>query len=532
MSATRRPGASDSGTEGDSKRARITREVFAALARGDWGGAADLVEMNWAALIVRDVSVIEVVADAMPESVRTARPAWAVARSYARHLRLDPAVRPLVFADSAPDPQPHHSPAERAVLWTSRAAGARTSGDILAAIRAVERAREAAELVAREDTAAAQVLPTVMFQWIQTYVLAGRFDQAMPLLSETFERAGEVGNARAQFDVAGVLGWVHSLSGLGRVADDWLGQQRRIGEEHPGLISPYVHGQLGQAVRAWDSVDLAAGLNRIEGISLSEAGEMLPFVAGSRTLIKARTEQTPPVALLGEFDTITAAYPAALLDSPFIAGHNRLVRSDILRLAGDSAAVVRMYADEEIAAGTFDATVLAHAYLLLDVPHRAREYAHRAMDEPNTWPCIQPIGHVLLAALDLRDGATSDAAAHVAQAADIGFEHDSFMSFAVLPHEDLRGIVPLAGDRLAARIAPIMDSGLRLPPPLQRRVTLTPQEQRVIHRLVRDLTEQELADALGISRSTARGHLQSLYRKFDVSDRTALRAAARREGYM
>ncbi len=60
---------------------------------------------------------------------------------------------------------------------------------------------------------------------------------------------------------------------------------------------------------------------------------------------------------------------------------------------------------------------------------------------------------------------------------------------------------------------------------------LTPQEQKVAHHLVAGRQDKEIASALGVSTGTVHSHLVNLFRKFDVHDRVAAAAAARRWGF-
>lgn len=58
--------------------------------------------------------------------------------------------------------------------------------------------------------------------------------------------------------------------------------------------------------------------------------------------------------------------------------------------------------------------------------------------------------------------------------------------------------------------------------------TLTQQEQRVLRLLAAGLTNPEIAQELVVSVNTVKTHVKSIYRKLDVNDRKAVRAAVRR----
>ena len=56
---------------------------------------------------------------------------------------------------------------------------------------------------------------------------------------------------------------------------------------------------------------------------------------------------------------------------------------------------------------------------------------------------------------------------------------------------------------------------------------LTPREGRIVRLLSEGQTNQQIGDALGVSRRTVENHLQSAYRKLGVTNRTAAAAAIR-----
>ena len=53
---------------------------------------------------------------------------------------------------------------------------------------------------------------------------------------------------------------------------------------------------------------------------------------------------------------------------------------------------------------------------------------------------------------------------------------------------------------------------------------LTSKERKVVGMLIDRFTEQEIADALGVARSTAKFHMQNVYNKLGVHDRFAFRS--------
>jgi len=64
------------------------------------------------------------------------------------------------------------------------------------------------------------------------------------------------------------------------------------------------------------------------------------------------------------------------------------------------------------------------------------------------------------------------------------------------------------------------------------RPALTPRERAVLSLCADGLTTREIANRLGVASATVKTHLQSIYHKLDVPDRTSAVAAALRRGLL
>jgi two-component system nitrate/nitrite response regulator NarL len=64
------------------------------------------------------------------------------------------------------------------------------------------------------------------------------------------------------------------------------------------------------------------------------------------------------------------------------------------------------------------------------------------------------------------------------------------------------------------------------------RTPLTPRERAVLALCADGLSTREIATRLGVASATVKTHLQSIYHKFDVPDRTSAVAAALRRGLL
>lgn len=65
---------------------------------------------------------------------------------------------------------------------------------------------------------------------------------------------------------------------------------------------------------------------------------------------------------------------------------------------------------------------------------------------------------------------------------------------------------------------------------LRRDPTLSPREREVLQQLADGLANKEVADRLGLAESTVKTHLESIYRKLEVIDRTAAVTEGLRRG--
>lgn len=511
----------------------LTSQVFRALAGGDWRAATELVEANWGRLSSAGAWLIEIVGDALPPAALEERPMWAVLRGYARHMRLDPRVRPALYVDAARPPRGDDTALTRAVLSTSRAAAMRTVGRVDLAAEWVERARGAAVQIAETDPAGRQLLPELRFQWALTYVLAGRGGQAINLFAGAFDGAVETSNVRVQVDASGELAWLLAICGYGFSADAWIAKHAAVRDRASSVPTARVSDVLARAMRAWDRLEPARTVQLTEGIVDADARDRTPFVAGARLLGQARATGAQSSAILNRFDASVSAFLPAGSLVPFVDQHNRVVRSDYFLLRGEAAAAIRMLTDDSASTGLFASARLAAAYMLSGDADTAEKEAQFVLGSRETCPRIQIEAYAVLAASLLRRGNAVAAAEAFRDAAALAVENDTFMPLAVISRDDLQTLVGrLPHLRGVAPIAALAGGRIPTPPAQQPDMHITPQEGRLIRLLADDLSEQEVADAMGISRNTVRTHLRALYRKFHVNDRGALRAAARSEGLL
>jgi DNA-binding NarL/FixJ family response regulator len=98
-------------------------------------------------------------------------------------------------------------------------------------------------------------------------------------------------------------------------------------------------------------------------------------------------------------------------------------------------------------------------------------------------------------------------------------------------------------DRIVEAIGEVHDGGSVIQPRLARRLlrhfrtskqqdgpSLSPRETEILQLIAKGLSNPEAAQALGLSRATVRTHLEHIYAKLDVSNRTEAVTEAIRRG--
>jgi LuxR family maltose regulon positive regulatory protein len=139
---------------------------------------------------------------------------------------------------------------------------------------------------------------------------------------------------------------------------------------------------------------------------------------------------------------------------------------------------------------------------------------------------------LVLATTARRRGDRTEAAARFSTAVAAATAHGTRMPLALVPRAELEELVGLVGRERAPEWLSRVRATAAVAPGGQRLIRLTRQEERLLCALSEDADEQALAVALEVSRNTVRTQLHTLYRKFGVNSRGALRAHARRQGLL
>jgi LuxR family maltose regulon positive regulatory protein len=527
LSYVRDAAAADGPREADG----ACRDIEAALARDDWRSAIAAAYASWGPLVSYRPDALERLAGALPPAAAEARPEWTVLRAYLRQQRVPADLRPVVYRDDGPAPATDATPATRTVLLTSRATAARTAGRFYQACTLATRAEAAARREARPSAPLRALFPALLVQWALAHEFAGDPGSAAVLLREAYERAGETGNPRAQANAAGELGWLLALAG-DREADAWLDRWDALRSRDPRVEGVTGSGLLGRSVRLWDDLHLHRARREAESIDLRLTGEHLLLAAGVRVLVGSRLAQDRGTALLSQFDTWFAATPREHAAVGFPGQLGGIVRADVLTLQGEAAAALRMFQRMEAGDGPWIAARRAVAHLLVDEDDHAEEAARAVLADARGTPRSRIEAELVLATTARRRGDRTEAAARFSTAVAAATAHGTRMPLALVPRAELEELVGLVGRERAPEWLSRVRADAVVAPGGQRLIRLTRQEERLLCALSEDADEQALAVALEVSRNTVRTQLHTLYRKFGVNSRGALRAHARRQGLL
>ena len=513
---------------------RAAESIFAALAHDDWALASSRALDEWGPLMAFRPEAVALVCEMIPSDIAAEQPEWLVLRAELRQMQTRPELRSATYADTAPLPSPEDSSLSRAFLTLSRARAARSEGRHDRSSQLAFEAERAMRVAQDATLAAAPLLVPFLLQSALTHELAWLPEHAVRLFGEAHRRSTANRDIVGAIIASGELGLILALAGDGLAADNWL-------EEHGALLSRYdaapwmgFNGHLGRALRHWDTFEFEAAARELARIDPAAAWEHSLILSAVEVLVGARVADDHGGALLSRFDTELVAVPEGRR-GPF--GLNArlatIIRMEVLSLRGDAAAALRAVADVDLDDAPMVAARVAAAQLLVDDEEAADRTAAAVMRDGVLWPRAAAEAALVRAAIALRRG-ERDRALDLTRSVIAGMRaHRSFMPLAALSGEDCAALAALLPDDERPRgLDAVIGGTISLPPAHQRRARPTPSELRVLRAIDDSSDEETLADALGIARSTLRTQLHSLYRKFDVSTRGALRTAARRAGFL
>ncbi|WP_328473574.1 LuxR C-terminal-related transcriptional regulator [Actinoplanes sp. NBC_00393] len=343
---------------------------------------------------------------------------------------------------------------------------------------------------------------------------SGRLEQAERHLWSALRAARTTGLELIDLNASGHLALLAYFQGDLGLAETHAGSAQQLAEQHG--LSATAQAMAGQ---------LALALIEVERDRITEARDHW-----RRTL---RTEANPPEAALIVMSSVVLVHlllatedvgsarlylrqarqeDVYALNAPFLQRWINLVESGLDVAHGLPAQVVARYRDRT-ALMMAEQAVLGQA-LIAAGDSSGEQLLAAAANGPDRIAAVQ--AWISLALLADAQGKTSRAAAAAARAAALA-EPDGIRR--PLRRLRLAGIDPASGQRPPA-------PGAALPEPLSSR------ETEVLQFLPSVLTAQEIADHLGVSVTTIKAHLRSIYRKLGAARRREAVDIAHRLGLL
>ncbi|MFJ2367811.1 LuxR C-terminal-related transcriptional regulator [Microbacterium sp. NPDC087665] len=319
--------------------------------------------------------------------------------------------------------------------------------------------------------------------------------------------------------LAGYCALAHALAGDNARADEWLARSSVPVESNP-------HGMAFRLQIAGGLAEALVAIGRLDRASAEAALARIPSGIESGDLWWVGTHVRARIALIWgdraravrHIDGELNAYPSLTPPSSLAGALFRADLSDIHQSLGDLDAAGDVL--DAVRSAQPDPFLAASAARFLMVRGRTTEAAMllarslqgqaSSFTEPSRWRVLRAnLAHLTRAAH--RAQAIRSAAEHLERTQAFDAAHDA---------------LPVVYEALTEHTRIPTDATARFtPPPL---ISLTPREKQVLGLLAAHASVQEIAEAMHISRNTAKTHLRALYRKLGVSTRAgALEAAGR-----
>jgi len=523
--------------------------IHHALAGEDFERAARLIEANVDASLQRNqIATLQRWLDALPPELARARPYLCTARAWVliANARFDEAGRWASKAESALG-----IGGERAQRSPSAAGEKRTTGHIYAIqatvanslgddARTIALARRALENLPAADVILRGILALDLGE---AFVRRDDLDGAERTFSEAIAVNREAGNVAVTLNLMSCLGTLYERRGnLDRAAAAYR-QAIQLGEEasrpggHPVPATGVSHVLLAHLL--YERNDLQAALRHAKaGIACCKRwGHLENLVDGYDALAQTQFAQGD---VAQAHDTVTQTL--ALVRDALALAKRTAPPARVERLSGETHRLQALRAFFWLMEGKLDAvelwlqerdasgdappcyTLLPRFYLARNEPDEALSLANESLREAReSAPAWQRILLLALRACALHiqgDGALAMAALELAlRLGEQGGYVRTFVEIGAPMQELLRqaaarGIAPTyVGQLLAAFAAPAPPQPAPLVEPP------SPRELEVLRLIAADLSNQEIADTLFISRNTVKTHVRRLYAKLHVHSR-------------
>jgi LuxR family transcriptional regulator, maltose regulon positive regulatory protein len=501
-----------------------------ALDAEDFEGAARLVEGSAREMLARgEVSLLAGWMEALPEELLRSRPRLCIPYAWALLItgRLEDAEERVRDAERVGDGE---LSGEAAAV---RANLVRAQGDVPGSI---ELSRESLGLLSEDDFALRGV---IYLNLGSAYWMTGNLKAARESFAEASAASRRAGNIYVALLAMRMLGEIEKMGGHLRRAADLYRQALRLAEERPLPAAGLAHVGMGELFYEWNDLD-GAMHHLMRSIALGKnSGSFEILFSGRNALALAKQAMGDAKGALeviqeGERAARSMNLPTQILDQQAAFG----VR---LRLAqGDVATAARLLEERRIGAddavdhlNELEHLVLARVLLACDEPEEALELLDRLLEAAEE---SGRMGSVIgiLAIRALAHGALAEEASTLA---DLGralalAEPEGYVRTFVdlgVPMEALlrRALTKGLCVGYASRLLEAFGSTAEKPSAGPLSEPLSERELEVLRLVAAGMSNAEISRTLFVALSTAKKHINNIYRKLDVRNRTQAVARAR-----
>ncbi len=486
------------------------------IAREGWQAAIPLIEAHWDVLSSEAPQQLLAVIRSLPGAAFVDRPTLLVAANYLQHVVAggDPARFAGVNVVDAEMGGVELGLMDRLALLTSRAADARTSGDVTVARTAAEEARAILDRSSNQERAAILTsLPHMAVQWGRSLEQA-EAPRAGFEYEEAYETALLTDQAAIARRAAARLAWLHAVRGRLNAAELWVARaaDRRAGSgRYDGVIyitRALIHLDRDDNDGARRELALTAALGDGEdwaGALWVES--MTARDAATATVIEARINQQ--LERLPERLAVSGA-------------NGRFIRASGARLAALRGRSVKASMPPQRDSTTTDLVIAGAVALAERRYHDATEVIQPATAADET-PRVQSSALLVEAASLLALGQSESAERSFRQAHALIEEERIHTTYECIPPDWLERLAALSSVPPPHARSPIHRD------PSDARL-LSRREQEVLGQLDTDRSMAEIAAALYVSVNTVKSTVRRLYRKLEVDSRGAALDVAKSRG--
>jgi ATP/maltotriose-dependent transcriptional regulator MalT len=399
----------------------------------------------------------------------------------------------------------------RLTRLTTSAHAARMRGRPDEAARIAKSARAALEAASAADVRALRsVLPTMKLDWGRSLDAADR-DEARVEYRRAFDLAHASSQTGIASRAAAYAAWLHVERGRLDIAEEWIARAR--GESAQAEHLAALH--LAEAVISTDRNDLDHAQASLEKAETSGLGEYRAAALWVRSL------HAHDVATAAVTESLIANYeqehPGTLVSHGFDGRLLRAARVRVRALRGRVDRDLETYVDHSVS----DRVIAAAIAHFAGHDRRAFDLSLPATEE-SVEPRLQSNALLVNAAAANALGYDKTATHAFLRADALIQEHRLFSTYECIAAAEL--------DQLVHRSGAESRETLRIHSARRDLPGLSPRENDVLALLATDLSVDEIAEKLFISRNTLKTLTRRLYRKLGVSSRRAAVDHAQRSG--